>query len=206
MIVKVCGMRESSNIREIESLGIDWMGFIFYPNSKRFVKDVPGYLPSRCRRVGVFVNSDIRDVRHVQEEFGLDLIQLHGDESPEFCKSLRNVLPHDIKIIKILKVTGKESFESLESFTPLVDYFLFETPCMSYGGSGRQFDWDLTMHYKGDVPFLLTGGIGEDDWKRVKEFRHPQFAGIDLNSRFEFRPGLKSAEKLSGFLSNLRGF
>ena len=204
MLVKVCGMRYGDNIREVESLGIDMMGFIFYPKSQRFVHEVPSYLPTRCKRVGVFVNSEISEISRRQIDFGLDLIQLHGDEDIDYCKSLRISLPSRCKLIKMVKVLCKESFEPLAAFSSLVDYFLFETPCNSYGGSGRQFDWALTRHYKEDIPFLLTGGIGADDWQQVNDFHHPQFAGIDLNSRFEVEPGLKSSEMLKGFLNKTR--
>lgn len=203
MIVKVCGMRENSNIRKVESLGIDWMGFIFYGRSSRYVSDVPSYLPIDCKRVGVFVNSPVNEIVNRQLDFGLDMIQLHGDEDPTFCDRLRHCLPYCCGIIKMVKISGRESFDTLSPFTPFVDYFLFETPSLKYGGSGTHFDWSLTTSYKERVPFLLSGGICPSDWHVINQFTHPYFAGIDLNSRFEESPGIKNVELLQEFLTKL---
>lgn len=192
-MIKVCGMRDADNIREVEALGIDMMGFIFYPRSRRYVGEVPAYMPQHCRRVGVFVNAD-RDtiLRHV-EAFGLDMVQLHGDESPAFCASL-----HGLSLIKAVHASALSEAYAYEG---LVDYLLFETPCAGYGGSGEQFDWSLLAGYGGHTPFLLSGGIAPADASRVRAFRHPRFAGIDLNSRFEIAPGIKDAGSLRRFIA-----
>ncbi len=204
MIIKVCGMRDAENIREVEALGVDWMGFIFYRPSSRFVGSRPAYLPERCKRVGVFVNSTIEEIMQKTEEFGLHLVQLHGGESPEFCCRLRSLLPIVTGIIKMVGISGKADMEATAAYTPFVDYFLFESPCSSYGGSGKKFDWSLLERYEGSKPFILTGGIGPDDAEEILALTHPHFAGIDLNSRFELSPGQKDTDKLRTFINKIR--
>ena len=207
MIIKVCGMRDADNIRQIDELGcVDWMGFIFYPPSSRNVEQVPEYLPKHCKRVGVFVNASIEDIALRAQEFQLDFVQLHGHESPGFCKSLHGMLHRltlnkAVGIIKMIQIplTGNDKYV-LGSYPDFVDYFLFETKCQGYGGSGQQFDWDILQHYTGKTPFLITGGIGAEDAEKVKAFHHPQFVGIDLNSRFEVTPALKDVTRIKNFV------
>lgn len=205
MIIKVCGMRESDNIRQIDELGcVDWMGFIFYPPSSRNVEQVPDYLSKHCKRVGVFVNATPEDIQHHQEEFGFDLIQLHGDETPEYCKNLRTILKEGTKVIKMIPIESPQELERTQPYEGVVDYFLFETQCKGYGGSGKQFDWDILQGYKGHIPFLLTGGIKPTDAEKVLSFHHPQFVGIDLNSRFETSPALKDTKLIQEFIKNIK--
>ena len=204
MIIKVCGMRDAENIREVEALGVDWMGFIFYGPSSRFVGERPEYLPEQCQRVGVFVNSTMEEILQKTEEFGLNFIQLHGDESPAFCSRLRSVLPLDLGLIKMVGISSKSDMKATTAYTPFVDYFLFESPCNGYGGSGKKLDWSLLEQYEGSKPFILTGGIGPDDAEEIETLTHPSFAGIDLNSRFELSPGLKDTEKLRTFINKIR--
>lgn len=205
MIVKVCGMRDPDNIQQIDELGcVDWMGFIFYPPSSRHVAEVPVYLPQHSKRVGVFVNATIPDIRDRQEEFGFDLIQLHGDETPLFCHALRTHLKAGTQLIKMIAITSPDDLEKTHPYEGEVDYFLFETKCSTYGGSGQQFDWDVLQHYTGQTPFLLTGGIGADDAEKVKAFHHPQWAGIDLNSRFEAAPALKAISLVNNFIKQIK--
>ena len=186
MIIKVCGMREPENIRAVEATGTDWMGFIFFPKSPRFVENVPDYLPQQSKRVGVFVNASIDEIVEKIKPFQLQLIQLHGRETPAFCRELRQRIPADND----------------------VDYFLFESKIPTngdtYGGSGQQFDWSILQRYQGSVPFLLTGGIGEEDAEQIAHFHHPQFIGIDLNSRFETAPALKDTKKIRAFVDKIR--
>lgn len=204
MIIKVCGMRDADNIREVESLGVDWMGFIFYGSSSRFVDECPSYLPEHCQRVGVFVNSPEEEIILRTQEFGLHYVQLHGDESPAFCRHLRSVLPVDLGIIKMMGISSESDMGATASYAPYVDYFLFESPCASYGGSGKKFDWTLLKHYEGETPFILTGGIGPGDAGEIMELSHPRFSGIDLNSRFETSPGLKNPDQLRQFIKTIR--
>jgi phosphoribosylanthranilate isomerase len=199
MIRKVCGMREAGNIREVEALGIDWMGFIFWAHSARNVSLKPDYLPSRCKRVGVFVNAPMAFIREKVREFGLDILQLHGGEDADFIRQLRTELP-SLSVVKALNVAREEDLEQSKRYEGLCDYFLFDTKAEKVGGNGKAFDWDILHSYKGNTPFLLSGGIGPDDKERLRAFHHPQMAGIDLNSRFEIRPAVKDIHLLTSFL------
>ena len=199
MIRKVCGMREAGNIREVEALGIDWMGFIFWAHSARNVSLKPDYLPSRCKRVGVFVNAPMAFIREKVREFGLNILQLHGGEDADFIRQLRTELP-SLTLVKALNVAREEDLEQSKRYEGLCDYFLFDTKAEKVGGNGKSFDWDILHNYKGTTPFLLSGGIGPDDKERLRAFHHPQMAGIDLNSRFEIRPAVKDIHLLKSFL------
>ena len=202
-MIKVCGMREADNIREVEALGIDMMGFIFWPKSSRYVSQCPDYLPKRVKRVGVFVDEDPEQVKRLADDYGLDYIQLHGHETPEVISYLRTpALPHP-RIIKAFNISTAEDLLQTQSYEGLVDYFLFDAKGKSVGGNGEKFNWDVLDAYHGNTPFLLSGGIGPDDAERVNAFHHPKCIGIDLNSRFELAPGLKDVAKLKEFMYNL---
>ena len=202
MTVKVCGMREPDNIRAIEQLGADWLGFIFWPRSSRYVSERPSYLPQQAKRVGVFVDADMEDVLQHIADYSLHIVQLHGKESPDYIQALRTAAP-DTLVIKALNVATPADLEQTKAYEGLVDYFLFDTKGPSVGGNGTQFDWTVLDAYHGMTPFLLSGGIGPDDASRVSAFRHPRLAGIDLNSRFEQIPALKDVNLLRRFLSQL---
>ena len=201
MKVKVCGMRDAENIRKVEALGINMMGFIFYPKSSRYVSNRPAYLPQKCKRVGVFVDATIEDIRLHIVDYSLDIIQLHGHESTDFIRSLRSLCGDSITIIKAFNIATKEDLEATKPYEGLVDYFLFDTKGKSAGGNGEKFNWNVLSNYKDNTPFLLSGGIGPDDAGRVKVFQHPKCVGIDLNSRFEIEPGIKDIVKLKTFLN-----
>ena len=232
MIVKVCGMRVAQNIREVSALDVDWLGLVFWPESPRFVKQVsarggfyPDYSPlatkvaelggmpeitrrvNKPQRVGVFVDDMPQTIVTRVYNFFLDAVQLHGNEGPVMIENLRRTLEPDIrpvKIIKTIEVGCAEDLRKCEDYGSLVDYFLFHNKCVQKGGSGDQFDWSLLDAYQGKVPFLLSGGIGPDDAQRIKAIHHPQFAGIDINSRFEIEPGLKDVASIKRFLEELR--
>jgi len=199
MIIKTCGMRDADNIRAVSELGIDWMGFIFWAPSSRYVSEKPTFLPTRQKRVGVFVDARIEEVRSKADEYALDLIQLHGSESPAFCEWLKANSRQ--QLIKAFNIATQEDLEQTLPYEGLVDYFLFDTKAKMVGGNGTQFDWSVLSAYQGNTPFLLSGGIGPDDAKKVRNFHHPQLAGIDLNSRFELSPALKDIEKLKQFIT-----
>ena len=199
MIIKTCGMRDADNIRAVSELRIDWMGFIFWAPSSRYVSEKPTFLPTRQKRVGVFVDARIEEVRSKADEYALDLIQLHGSESPAFCERLKGNSRQ--QLIKAFNIATQEDLEQTLSYEGLVDYFLFDTKAKMVGGNGTQFDWSVLSAYQGNTPFLLSGGIGPDDAEKVRNFHHPQLAGIDLNSRFELSPALKDIEKLKQFIT-----
>ena len=199
MIVKVCGMRDAANIRQLEALGIDWMGMIFWPKSKRYVSTPPVYLPQHVRKVGVFVDASLDAIRQHVEDYQLDIVQLHGQESPEMLKVLK-----PLTLIKALNIATPEDLQKTEPYEGLADYFLFDTKGKSVGGNGEKFDWSVLASYQGETPFLLSGGIGSEDAQDVKTFHHPKCIGIDLNSRFETEPGLKDITKLKQFLEAIR--
>lgn len=199
MIIKTCGMRDADNIRAVSELGIDWMGFIFWAPSSRYVSEKPSFLPTRQKRVGVFVDARIEEVKSKADEYALDLIQLHGNESPAFCERLKANSRQ--QLIKAFNIATQEDLEQTIPYEGLVDYFLFDTKAKMVGGNGTQFDWSVLSAYQGNTPFLLSGGIGPDDAEKVRNFHHPQLAGIDLNSRFELSPALKDIEKLKQFIT-----
>lgn len=211
LIIKVCGMRDAENIRKVESLGIDLMGFICWEHSPRYVSEVPAYLP-KCPRVGVFVNPTLDYVLERNKAFGFSYIQLHGNESPEFCQIIRKET--GLKIIKAISIAGplqnsenkgQEMFSSQfssfsDKYESCSDLFIFDTKCKCVGGSGEQFEWDILQHYKAETPFLLSGGIGPNDAVRLTHWHHPKCIGIDINSRFETAPGMKDVRAISKFV------
>lgn len=213
MIIKVCGMREAENIRAVSALDIDMLGMIFWERSPRCVHNVPefkktGNLSNKVMRVGVFVDELPQNIITSVYNYQLDFVQLHGNESRTLIENLRRTLDPDIKpgikIIKAISVEKPSDIERCRDYAGAVDMFLFDTKTPLAGGSGRQFDWTVLQGYDGDVPFLLSGGIGPEDAERVKNFSHPRFAGIDLNSRFETEPGVKDVEELKTFIQSVR--
>ena len=201
--VKVCGMREAENIREVEALGIDLMGFIFWPKSSRYVSQRPAYLPTQCKRVGVFVDASIEEIMQKVQDYALDAIQLHGHESPDDIRQLGSVCGDSIATIKAFNIATTEDLKATELYEGTANYFLFDTKGKSVGGNGEKFDWSVLEAYHGDTPFLLSGGIGSDDAERVKAFHHPKCIGIDLNSKFEDEPALKNIQELKKFIEQL---
>lgn len=199
MMTKVCGMRDAQNIRDVESLGVDWIGMIFWPKSKRYVAEVPSYLPEHLKKVGVFVDSTLDDILQHISDYQLDIIQLHGQESPDFAKALK---PHTI--IKAFNIEKADDLLQTEKYKGIADYFLFDTKGKMVGGNGQKFDWSVLTAYQGKTPFLLSGGIGPEDAESVRSFHHPRCIGIDLNSRFESEPGFKDINQLKTFINNIK--
>lgn len=194
-------MREAQNIRDVEALGIDWMGFIFWEKTKRNVAYKPDYMPEKCKRVGVFVDADIDFIEQKQKDYGLNIIQLHGKESPEFCKIVKKKL--GTTVMKAFSFKTAEDVAKTDEYEGACDYFLFDTPTTNAGGSGKMFDWSLLESYKGNTPFILSGGIGIGSVEALKAFSHDKWAGIDVNSKFEVEPALKDAELLRSFFESL---
>ena len=205
MIIKVCGMREPENLREVEMLEVDCLGFIFYEKSPRYVPESREYIEaiSNCKRkrVGVFVNETLDKMKCKGELFQLNFLQLHGEETPEICCLLHQ---NGYSVIKALSVTSVDLFQQTERYRNCCDYFLFDTQYAGYGGSGKRFDWSLLDAYQGDTPFLLSGGLRPDCVSDINQLNHPQFAGIDLNSGFELYPAMKDVGKLKNFIREIR--
>jgi phosphoribosylanthranilate isomerase len=204
--IKVCGMREPVNIVEVGDLSPDLMGFIFYPGSPRYAGETLKphtltALPDTIRKVGVFVNADYDNIKKTVTRYSLDYVQLHGDETAELCKRLKNIGFGIIKAFNIKEISG---FDLCTKFENCADYFLFDAATLKHGGSGLKFDWKVLSGYTLDKPFFLSGGIGPEDVASILEIKNPSLYGIDLNSRFELKPGLKDVIKLRTIISAIR--
>ena len=196
MLIKVCGMRNFKQVKEVELLA-DFVGFIFYQNSKRFVNKTPKL--KFAEKVGVFVNPTFQEVQRHIAIHSLDVVQLHGQESPELCSFLRE----KVKVIKVFGVDKTFNFKSTTRYDSFVDFFLFDTKTPLYGGSGHQYDWSVLSNYLGDTPFFLSGGIRPSLVNTIRNFKHSKFKGIDLNSGFEHSPSDKDIDKLKKFIEQL---
>ena len=199
--LKVCGMANSSNIAELVKIQPNFIGFIFHEASPRNITKTPELnIPSTIKKVGVFVNKEADFINKKVNEFGLDYIQLHGKESPLLCEKLKK---EGLKIIKAFNIHEDFDFKQLEGYESCCDYFLFDAFGKNAGGNGIIFNWELLKNYKGEIPFLLSGGIDETMVQTIKHFEHPQFAGIDINSGFEIKPALKDVERIKKFKQNI---
>lgn len=209
MITKVCGLCQAENIQAVAKTGIQWTGFIFYTPSPRCLLRDPAEAERvrqlitadafRPKRVGVFVNASQEEIMEVAQQYRLDYLQLHGHESPDFCYALQK---RGYALIKAFSIATAEDLAHTADYAGRVDYFLFDTKCAGYGGSGQRFDWSLLQDYQGETPFLLSGGIRPEMAADLQRFHHPRWAGIDLNSGFESAPGVKQAETLRSFQNN----
>ena len=200
--IKVCGMTDGENIRAVEALGVDLIGFIFYPGSPRCVRQTPSYLPRRAKRVGVFVDASRDEILRCHDTYRFDYVQLHGDESPGFCARLRE--QEGLKVIKAFGIAEEAVRLTVAGYEGACDLFLFDTKTPGHGGSGKRFDWSIMDDYEEKTRFLLSGGIGMDTVETLHDFIYPFLAGFDLNSRFETAPGIKDPELLEIFLENLQ--
>jgi len=208
MKIKVCGMRESENLQSLIALKPDFIGFIFYKKSKRFVADFPKVIFSKgIKKVGVFVNESVEEVLRLVNKHQLDCVQLHGNESAEYCRKLRHSElvsePIQLDIIKAFSVDENFDFSITKQYEKYCNYFLFDTKGNNYGGNGVKFNWELLENYTGNTPFLLSGGISKEDVFLIKNFKHNAFAGIDINSGFEIEPALKNINEIKEFKHNL---
>jgi phosphoribosylanthranilate isomerase len=204
MKIKVCGLKYPVNIKAVVDLEPDYVGFIYYNRSPRFVGDIVtddlASLPSQIIKTAVFVDEDQQEINRLIEEFGFDAIQLHGKESAEFAGLFKG----RVQVLKAFGLHENFNFDQLNAYVGKVDYFLFDTKTDAHGGSGKTFSWDVLINYKLDVPFFLSGGLSLDNLAQVTKIKHPQFYGVDLNSRFETEPGLKDIQKLKQAFSLLK--
>jgi len=204
MKIKVCGMKDPENMQALAELPIDLMGLIFYEKSPRYVNDWDAdrinALSLPISKVGVFVNAPLEIILDKVERFHLHSVQLHGKESPDFCRALWG---KGISVIKAFQVKTIEDWKTCRLYEDCCDYFLFDTPTPRYGGSGNKFDWEMLSAYTGATPFFLSGGIAPEDAEKINSLNFPQLIAIDLNSQFETAPGIKDINSIRKFLSGL---
>ncbi len=205
MKIKICGMKFPENIKTVAELKPDLMGFIFYPKSPRYAEPLDletlNSLPYDIKKIGVFVNEDLERILTIVYRYKLVGIQLHGSENAKICKQLKEA---GLLVLKAFPIAEAYNFKVTRNYEGVCDYFLFDTKTDAYGGSGIKFNWAILNEYKGETPFLLSGGIGVDDAEAISKIDHPKMAGIDLNSKFEISHGLKNVEMLDGFLKQIR--
>ncbi|OBQ54652.1 N-(5'-phosphoribosyl)anthranilate isomerase [Tamlana sp. s12] len=215
LLLKICGMKYSDNIEEVAALQPDYLGFIFYEDSARnFDESSIPEIPSEIKKTGVFVNAEINFVIEKVTTLGLQAVQLHGHESPEYCDTLRHtqyilddVLLKKPEIIKVFSIKDSFNFEELKPYETVCDYFLFDTKGKLPGGNGYTFDWNVLNDYPSTKPFFLSGGIGPNQVEDVKKFIESPASkycyALDVNSKFEIEPGLKNIELLKEFIKSL---
>ncbi len=205
--IKVCGMRNLDNIRELVKLKPDYIGFIFYDKSPRYIgkkidAEILDAIPPSIKKVGVFVNASEREMKNIIVQNGLNMVQLHGNESPETCQIMRLC---GIEVIKAFSVDESFGFHSIKSYQEGCGYFLFDTKTPKYGGSGKQFDWSLLDQHTFTKPVFLSGGIGVEDAEKIVQLNNKDIKVIDINSRFETEPGLKDIEAIQKFMGIIKG-
>lgn len=205
--LKVCGLTRIDQILDLISMNIDFLGFIFYKQSPRYVLnhlslEAISKIPHH-HKVGVFVNESLDKIIEIIEKVDLNLVQLHGDESDEYVTELKKRINPNIKIIKVFRIgTTIENIESrIQNLQTIVDYILFDTDSKSFGGTGKQFNWSLLNEFKIEIPYFLSGGISEENFDKTRILLQQPFA-LDINSKFESEPGIKNLERIKLFKSN----
>lgn len=201
MKIKVCGMKHLQNIQEVDALGVDYLGFIFYPHSKRDAsqlnpQDLQGL---KATKVGVFVNEGFGFILQKTLDYQLGAVQLHGDESPELCQQLKK---EGLEVFKVFSVGESFDFDALEPYKPHVNYFLLDTKGKERGGNGVAFDWSLLAQYDNEIPLILSGGLNPQNIQSALDIQTLNLFALDLNSGFELEPGLKDLELLRDNLKN----
>lgn len=208
MNIKVCGITTLKQLQQLDGLEVDFAGLIFYKDSPRYIGDKLDALAVKnsdfdLKKVGVFVNPEMIEVLDAIDNYGLDIVQLHGNETPEMCEDLSS----EVEVIKAFSINDdtKNIDDLLAPYDAVCDYYLFDNKSAgSVGGSGQKFNWKKIMESKIEKPFFLSGGIGPDDAKLVKAFKHPDYFGADLNSLFEKEPGVKDLALVLKFMHGLK--
>jgi len=200
--IKVCGMTRPENIKAVAALNPDYLGFIFYEKSKRFVGEefetaTLLSLPKEIKKVGVFVNQSNDYILSKKATYGLDILQLHGDESVEQCKELKE---KGCTIVKVFQADEQFDFAVTKPYQNYSDYFLFDTKSEGYGGTGKRFDWKLFERYDNRIPLFLSGGLDVDSVEDIKKLTHLNIHALDINSKFESEPGVKKVELIKTFI------
>ena len=205
--IKVCGNAIYENAMAVSGLNPDIMGFIFYNKSSRYIMPelalrIVDDMNSNIKKTGVFVNENIDSLIRVQNSLQLDVIQLHGDEIPSYCSELKEKC--SARIMKVFRVNEDFTFDNIDQYSSVADFFLFDTYTSKYGGSGKKFNWNLLEQYKLNVPFMLSGGINIEDAQELKKLKLDALYGIDVNSGFELSPALKDVSVLGKFIKEIR--
>jgi len=202
--LKICGMKYAANIAAVAELHPDYMGFIFYQKSPRFIGEVSAelikYVPSSIKTTGVFVDENLEMVKAYILKYHLKAVQLHGKESEMYCKEIKLM---GVEVIKAFGLNENFDFPQLERYLNIVDYFLFDTQTPNYGGSGKAFDWKILQKYTLDKPYFLSGGMDLNHVESIKAITDPRLYALDINSKFELEPGLKDVEKIKKFINIL---
>jgi phosphoribosylanthranilate isomerase len=211
MRTKVCGMTKPEQVYQLDEMGVEFAGFIFYPKSLRYVyKTTPAEeirrIKGKINKVGVFVNADVDEVLRTVDDCGLYLVQLHGDESPRICEKIANY----VSVIKVFRISEDDNIEwRIREYYDAADMFMFDTEGVGYGGTGKKFNWELLKEQSIRKPFFLSGGITPDDAEKLKAFQNEAVAkdlfAIDINSKFETMPGLKDMDIVREFVGKLKG-
>jgi phosphoribosylanthranilate isomerase len=208
MKFKVCGITQLEQLNQLDELGVDYAGLIFYPRSVRYVLDKlrseeVRKLDLALQKTGVFVNASEEDILSQVELYGLDVVQLHGDETPSFC----NHISHQVSVIKAFRITQRNEQNidwMVKPYEEFCDFYLFDTNRKgAYGGTGEKFDWEILKSSKINKPFFLSGGIGINDIGKIKNFQHEFFYAIVINSRVEVQDGIKDMKLIEEFLQEL---
>ena len=205
MQLKVCGITKKEDLEKLVEYGVNYAGFIFYEKSPRFagnkldartVRETKG-----IQKVGVFVNAPLEQVKHLVSSFGLDLVQLHGDEDPAYCAALQPLVP----VIRAFRIGADVNWEDLlQDYLDVTSYFLFDTAAgKAYGGTGKLFNWELLRPYPYQHPFFLSGGIGPEQLEELQSLEHPALFAADVNSKFETAPGVKDMDKVQLFSTQI---
>ena len=202
MKLKVCGMREFENITSLCKLKPNYIGFIFWAPSERYVTDKTPKINDSIKKTGVFVNASIDYIETMIVKHQLSAVQLHGDETPDYCKVIKNL---NVEVIKTFSISNNYNFSILKSYEKNCDFFLFDTKGDLPGGNGINFDWDILKNYPLQKPFFLSGGIGTDNIDQIKKLLNSQLPiyAIDVNSKFEISPAKKNIDKLKLFKKEL---
>ena len=204
--LKVCGMKFAANIAAVAGLQPDYLGFIFYDKSPRYISDVSAelikYIPSEIKTVGVFVDEDLEIVKKKINLYQLKAVQLHGSEAPEYCAELKTNF-NNLEVIKAFGLDEDFDFSTLDAYKKVVDFFLFDTKTKAHGGSGKTFDWKILESYTLDKPYFLSGGIDLEHAEAISRIKDERLYALDINSRFETEPGVKDVERIKAFVTKL---
>ena len=205
MQVKVCGITDIGQAKALDALGVHFIGFIFYPSSKRYVlnnlslTDLQDFKTTKAKKVGVFVNEPLESLLSIVKAADLDMVQLHGDEDLAYCTKLKGI----VSVVKVFRVGAL--VPNMDGFDQVTDYFLFDTDSVLYGGTGQHFNWELIKGSTIPKPFFLSGGIGPNDIQGIQVMEKTKagksLLALDINSQFELAPGMKDLEKIKIFIN-----